>query len=77
MILMEVRDYLRRSGRASLRDIALHVDAESAAVQGILDHLIQKGQVVHLQASSACGTSCCKCDIDAVEVYVWSKGSDN
>jgi len=75
MILTEVRNYLQQHGHASVRDIALHVDADNGAVRGILDHLTHKGRVRKIKANSACGTSCCKCDAGIIAVYVWGAQS--
>jgi predicted ArsR family transcriptional regulator len=71
MILTEIKHYLMQRNIATLRDIALHVDANPDAVRGMLDHWVRKGQVSRQLATASCGSSCTKCDTDATEIYRW------
>lgn len=71
MILAQLRDYLRTRGQASLRDLALHCDADPDAVRGMLEHWVRRGQVSQQALTGACGGGCTRCDQAAVEIYVW------
>ena len=73
MILSEVREYVRRRGQASLKDIALHFDSDPEALRSILDHWVRKGRIARRTASSSCGGGCTQCDPATVEIYVWSE----
>lgn len=73
MILSDIRDYLQQRGQASLGDIALHFDADPAAVQGMLDIWIRKGKVEKRAATASCGSSCQQCDPSSTEIYTWSE----
>ncbi len=71
MILTDIKRYLMRQRIATLRDIALYVDAEPHAVRGMLEHWVRKGRVSKQQATASCGSSCTKCDVEATEIYRW------
>jgi hypothetical protein len=71
MILTEIKHYLMQRNIATLRDIALHVDADPDAVRGMLDHWVRKGRVSRQLATASCGSSCTKCDTEATEIYRW------
>ncbi|MEN8129110.1 MAG: FeoC-like transcriptional regulator [Pseudomonadota bacterium] len=75
MILTEIKYYLMRHRVATLRDIAIHVDAEPHAVRGMLEHWVRKGQVSKQLATASCGSSCSKCDVEATEIYRWREDS--
>ena len=76
MILTDIRDYLRSHGQATLNDIALHVDADPDAVRGMLQRLLDKGQVVCETISSDCGSKCSKCAPEIREIYFWKDAAD-
>ena len=71
MILTDIKHYLMERPFASLRDIALHVDAPPDAVRGMLEKWVGKGKVAKQLATSACGSSCSKCDVEVMEIYRW------
>lgn len=72
MILSEVRDYLRRHGEVSLRDLALHFDTDPEALRGMLEHWMRKGKVSRRGVRAACGNGgCTQCDPASVEIYAW------
>lgn len=72
MILSEVRNYLCKHKRASIKDIALHFEMDADAVRGLLEKWIKKGKVGRLTAGgTGCGTSCCQCDPLLTEIYEW------
>ncbi|MCP4407543.1 MAG: sugar metabolism transcriptional regulator [Gammaproteobacteria bacterium] len=73
MILTDIKNYLVRRHTATLRDIALHVDAEPHAVRGMLEHWVRKGLVSKQLATASCGSSCSKCDVEATEIYHWQE----
>ncbi|MGD2073938.1 MAG: FeoC-like transcriptional regulator [Gammaproteobacteria bacterium] len=77
MILSEIREYLQRRGQATLNDIALHFDAEPAALQGMLEVWIGKGKVRRNRITSACGSGCSRCDPFSTEIYVWCESDSD
>jgi DNA-binding MarR family transcriptional regulator len=71
VILSDIKSYLQQRGQATLADIAIHVDAEPAAVSGMLEQWVRKGRVERRKVEAACGTSCNRCDPAAMEFYIW------
>ena len=71
MILSEIKGYLQQRGQVSLADIALRFGSSPDAVRGMLETLLRKGRIRRQQLNSACGSSCCKCDSAATELYEW------
>ena len=71
MILREIGSYLCERGRAGLKDIALHVDAEESAVRGMLEHWLRKGMVERSLVTPACAAACGKCSPHEGELYIW------
>lgn len=71
MILINIKHYLKQKKQATLTDIALHVNAEKEAVQGMLDVLIRRKEITLGQISSACQSSCSQCDSAITALYFW------
>ena len=71
MILSDIKKYLVMHRRVVLADLVNHFDVEPDAMRGMVDHWIRKGRVRKLQAASACGATCCKCDPTLTELYEW------
>ncbi|MGB1110984.1 MAG: FeoC-like transcriptional regulator, partial [Gammaproteobacteria bacterium] len=61
MILADLRDYLRRNGRAAVYDMAQHFDTDAEAIRGMLSEWERKGRVRKLPGGTACGGGCNKC----------------
>jgi len=70
MILMEIRDYVRRHGRAALPDMAVHFDMAPDALRSALQRWIARGQVRQLPTGTPC-RGCRLCDPAQVELYEW------
>ncbi len=45
MILSDIRNYLKKREMATLSDIALYINADELAVQGMLEVLIRRGEI--------------------------------
>ena len=73
MILLEIKNYLQQRKQASLTDIALHFDADSAAVEGMLEQWIRKGKVHKTTLTTSCGSSCNQCGSAETALYVWGE----
>lgn len=71
MILSRLSAYLKQRKRASVADMALVLDAQPNAVNGMLAALERKGRVRRLPAGSSCGSTCSKCDPTTLELYEW------
>lgn len=74
MILRDVRRYLKQREQASLKDMALHLNADEEAVKGMLDLLIRRGEVSLANSTSACQSSCGSCSVNS-NVYFWGQQS--
>ena len=75
MILSDIKRYLMHRKQATLADIALHCDASTDAVRGMLEQWMRKGKVARSLAGGSCGASCNRCDPAAVEIYRWIDGA--
>ncbi|MEN8214302.1 MAG: FeoC-like transcriptional regulator [Pseudomonadota bacterium] len=73
MILRDIKNYLQQRRQASLTDIALHLDADPAAVEGMLEQWIRKGKVHKTTLTTSCGSSCNQCDSAESALYVWGE----
>jgi hypothetical protein len=74
MALIDIKNYLRQHGQASLTDLSHHFRAEPGAVRAMLEHWQRKGKVVQVQAVSACGKTCAGCcSAPAPEIYRWQE----
>jgi len=73
MILLEIKNYLQLRKQASLTDIALHFDADPAAVEGMLEQWIRKGKVHKTTLTTSCGSSCNQCGSAETALYVWGE----
>ena len=71
MILSDLRSYLQMHRRAALSDMALRFDTEPAALRGMLAKWVSKGRVVKLSRGPACGSTCCHCAPETIEIYEW------
>jgi len=71
MILTRLHDYLRMHGRANVTDLAHHLQASPAAVEGMLVALERKGVVRKTDLADGCG-ACSKCGPGAMEFYEWT-----
>ncbi|NHA15648.1 FeoC-like transcriptional regulator [Thioalkalivibrio sp. XN279] len=70
MLMSRLHDYLAKRGRASLREIALGVEADPGALRGMLSLLERKGCVRRLAAGGKCA-ACTRCPLGSAEVYEW------
>lgn len=73
MILRDIKNYLQQRKQASLTDIALHLDADPMAVEGMLEQWIRKGKVHRTTLTTSCGSSCNQCDSEETALYVWGE----
>lgn len=74
MSLSRIAEYLRSRGHASLRDIALHLDAEESAVLAMLEQWQRRGRVVKSEVlPQGCGTSCQGCSTPPAWLYYWKE----
>jgi hypothetical protein len=65
----DVKHYLSEHRQATLQEIAVHFDAEPAAVEGALDLWLRKGKVTRRAAPKCSG--CNQCSAGAVMIYQW------
>lgn len=75
MILSRLTSYLQHHSRASLHDLALHLDAAPAALQGMLERLERKGKVRRLPTPPPC-SHCGHCDTSVITFYEWIAPDD-
>jgi hypothetical protein len=70
-MLLDIKAYMQERKHVSLRDIALHFDADPEAVRGMLDKWIEKGRVIKC-STEACGGCASKCaTAQQEEAYEW------
>jgi len=69
MLLADIRQYLKKRGKASLDEVATHFDIATDAAKFGLDYWVKKGKVVE-SAAAACGSSCGGCTATGNE-YQW------
>jgi predicted ArsR family transcriptional regulator len=70
MILLEIKEYLRKRKQASLRDIAAKFDLTETAAEEMLAHWERKGKIAQAEKSCDC-RSCSQCSLPCGAVYVW------
>lgn len=58
-MLTAIQQCLREHGRLSLRELALHFSITPAALEPMLDRLVQKGRIRRIDAG--CDTPCAGC----------------
>lgn len=61
---------------ATLSDIALYINADELAVQGMLEVLIRRGEISLGQKAPSCGSSCSQCDQSGTAQYFWGDGQN-
>jgi hypothetical protein len=71
MTPIEIKHYLLKRKRATLKDIAIHFRTETATIMPMLDLWIQKGNIKKYATNLGCQKGCCKCDPAFLETYEW------
>ncbi len=72
MILLEIKEYVRSHGQASLRDIAAGFDLTEAAAEEMLAHWVRKGKIERVENGCSC-RSCKECSSPCEAVYRWKE----
>ena len=70
MILLKLKNYIKRHERVSLHDIQYHFDIDETASIGLLEPLLQQGYVQEIANNSSCNTGGC-----STHCHQISKGS--
>ena len=70
MLLSRLRNYLSERQQATLGDLALRLEADPAALRGMLGFLERKGCVRRLPPEGNC-KGCTRCPVAMLEVYEW------
>ncbi|WP_333824566.1 FeoC-like transcriptional regulator [Pinisolibacter sp.] len=76
LTLSALRAHLVERGSASLDELALHFDADPAAVRDALGRFEAKGRVARLAETARCG-SCSGHDCHATEIWEWREGASS
>ena len=74
MILLDIREYVRTRGRASLRDIAAGFDLTEDAAREMLAHWERKGTIERIENACPC-RSCKECSAPCGAVYRWKENA--
>lgn len=74
LTLSGLKAHLVERGSASLVELALHFDADRAAVREALARFEAKGCVARLEGRRSCG-GCSHHDCAAAEVWIWREGA--
>ncbi len=70
-MLLDIKAYMQQRQHVSLRDLALHFDADPEAIRGMLDKWIEKGRVRKC-STAACGGCASNCSTrQQEEAYEW------
>jgi len=72
MILTDIRDYLKRHGRAPVMDLAYHFKVEPEVIRSMVSKWIGKGCVARIEAPLQKCQGCEKCDDKKNEIYLWT-----
>ncbi len=75
MILAQLKDYLATRGPVPIAGLAQRFEVTPDAMRGMLAHLIRRDLVRPVLGEEICG-GCTKCDVNAQELYVWTRKSD-
>ncbi len=59
MILADIRNYIKKHGRVSLDDLVARFDVESSAVEGMLEVLKGRGEVLELGCGGCASAAGC------------------
>lgn len=73
MILLDIRDYLKATGSAPVRDIALHFKITETDATSMIEHWVKKGYAKKLPAGSLCQGGCRSCDPESIDIYEWNQ----
>lgn len=71
MILSDIGRYVQEHHQVSLKQIAVHFNAQPDAVRGMLEIWVNKGKISRQMATASCGSTCQQCDTGNTEIYVW------
>lgn len=70
-MLSQARDFVRRQGVSSLREVALHLDVTEDVAASLLQKWLDKGVVERITALPRC-SACDLCSSAARTLYRWS-----
>jgi putative ferrous iron transport protein C len=71
MLLLELRDYVKKRNRVNLRELALHFQRDPDTLREILTHWLRKGVICRAPQPSGCGSRCGQCHPSVAEIYCW------
>lgn len=71
MILLDIKKYIKKHQRVTLRDIQNHFELDEAAAIGLMEPLLQQGFIQEIANSQSCSTGTCSTNCHQV-----SKGSE-
>jgi hypothetical protein len=71
MSLVEIKQHLMKVKMASLASLCAYFKTDSDLLRQMLGHWIRKGCVRQCMKTAACGRTCMKCSVPAVEIYEW------
>ena len=72
MILSDLKNYVKARRQVSLKDVALHFDAEPEAIKGMLEFWINKGKIRKQANESSCSGGCSCSYKEDEELYAWN-----
>jgi len=71
-MLKDIQDYLKTHKAACLSDLALHLKADPAAIEPMLDMLAARGRIRRVSAGpKSCG-GCTKCLPQSLALWEWA-----
>lgn len=73
MILLEIREYVRKHKQAALRDVAAKFDLTEGEAAQMLAHWERKGKIVRTGRNGGCGQNCSCCSAPCEATYRWTE----
>lgn len=69
-MIIEITDYLRKYGRASLFDLSVHFQVEEAAMEKLLSTLEARGRIAKMDIKT-CAGGCGSCSMSGCTASQW------
>ena len=70
MIVSDIGKYMKAMGRVSLDDLVIHFDGEKTAIEGIMETLVHRGQVLELGCGGCGGKN--GCSVAGPKIYAYA-----
>ncbi|OGT95145.1 MAG: hypothetical protein A2298_01985 [Gammaproteobacteria bacterium RIFOXYB2_FULL_38_6] len=76
MMLLELKKYLIEKQEATLEELSQHFHEDPDIIADMLEHWINKGNVVKTMPTDACGGCNLTCGMSHLAIYSWKNKSE-